>query len=135
MRRCLLLAVVLVAAGCTSTTPVPAAADVANVKLSVVNMTPGAKPLCDVTLTTPGDVAEILDWLRAIDWSQRGQDLTVVGMPTPDGSFLVKTNAGAYLDFHFYWDGRVVDGPGNRLLSGGDAARLKQIVKKHCKNL
>jgi hypothetical protein len=122
------------AAGCGGTKPVPPATDLASARLTITNMTPGAKPLCDVTLTAPADVAEVLAWLNAVDWSQRGQDLTVVGMPSPDGSFLLKTTGGDYLDFHFYWDGKVVDGRGNRLVTGGDTTKLRQIVQKHCKN-
>jgi hypothetical protein len=129
----LLLLIPLSAAGCARS-PIPAADQIAAVELSV-HQFPGntGKPPCKAKLTERADIAEVVAWLKAIDWSQSGTDLTVVSMPAPDGGIRLIPGDGEPLDFGFYWGGGFVHTRANRLIKGGDMAKLKQIVQKACK--
>jgi hypothetical protein len=131
------IVVLLVAiAGCNSS-PLPPADKVAEIRLSVTHMPdekfdPQAAPRV-ANIKAKADIAEIMDWLQAIDWSQSGQDMAVIGIPQPDGGFMIIDKSAATHDYGFYWDGKFVNSKANRLLKAGNTDRLKQIVKKHVK--
>lgn len=115
--------------------PVPPADQVTRVRIAVTQFPAGAgrKAPCEFALTEAPDVAEVVDWLKGIDWSQEGTDLAVVRLIQPDGEIVLTTRDSAALELGFYWDGRVVHRRANRLLVGGDGARLREIIEKRCK--
>jgi hypothetical protein len=129
-----LLLLFLLAAGGCARSQIPASDQVAAVELTVHHF-PGntGKSPCKAKLTERADIAEIVAWLKTIDWSQSGTDLTVVSMPAPDGGIRLIPKDGEPLEFGFYWDGGLVHTRANRLIKGGDMAKLKQIVQKACK--
>jgi hypothetical protein len=121
--------------GCTaSTPPVPPLSDIARIELNVRVFPPGAgrQGPCTATLAAPADLADVLAWLNSFDWSQSGLDMTVVGMPEPEGSVAVIAKDGTTATFPFYWDGRVINERANRLLSGGDVTRLRAAALRGC---
>jgi hypothetical protein len=123
------------AAGCGgSLAPVPSADDVARIRLSVRRVPAGvaAKAPAEVTLTARPDITEVIDWLLAFDWSQSGMDLKAVRMAEPDGGIVITTKDGASQDYSFYWDGGLIITKANRLIRGGDVARLRQLVQRVC---
>ena len=123
-------------AGCAPAgAPVPAADNIAKVQLSVRQIPAGSglKAPCEVTLTERADIAEVIDWLQKIDWSQSGTDLAVVSIVLPDGGIVVTGKDGTTYDFGFYWDGNFILTKANRLIRGGDMAKLRQIIQKACK--
>jgi hypothetical protein len=133
---CCLALLPLGGAGCARpSAALPPVAEVAKARVTVRQSLGDAGPQapCDVTLSERPDIAEVMGWLQGIDWSQRGTDLTVATVPTPDGSIAITTKGGASYDFGFYWDGGFVDGKANRLIRGGDMAKLRQIVQRVCK--
>ncbi len=91
------------------------------------------KAPCSASLTEQDEIAEVIDWLREIDWSQTGTDLAVVGIPQPDGSISITAKDGKVTDFNFYWDGKFIDVKANRLIRGGDMTKLQNIVERLCK--
>ncbi len=126
----------LVGTGCVrSSAALPAVDQVANIRVAVGQSAGDAGPQapCDVTLTERADITWVMGWLQEIDWSQRGTDLTAATMPMPDGGIVITTKGGASYDFGFYWDGGFIDGKANRLIRGGDMAKLRQIVQRICK--
>src|SRR4051794_31351710 len=100
-----LLLVFLLAAGGCARSPIPPLDQVAVVELTV-NHFPNntGKAPCKAKLTERADIAEVIDWLNRIDWSQSGTDLAVMSMPPLDGGINVIPKDGAPLDFGFYWD-------------------------------
>jgi hypothetical protein len=120
--------------GARPAAPLPARDQVAKVQLTIrqAPADAGFKAPCEATLTRPGDIAEVIDWLEKIDWSQKGIDLTVVKLPEPHGEMVLTAKDATTYSFGFFHDGRVVHWKANRLLQGGDAARLQQIVRKVC---
>jgi hypothetical protein len=130
------IALLIACAGCNSS-PLPPADKVAEIRLSVNHMPdekfdPKAAPRV-ANIKAKADIAEIMDWLLAIDWSQSGQDMAVIGIPQPDGGFTITDKSAATYEFGFYWDGKFVNSKANRLLKAGNTDKLKQIVKKHMK--
>ena len=131
----ILLAAALASSGCHQSAPLPPVDQIAKVRLTVTRL-PGeaaAKTPRNAILTEPPDIAEVIDWLKQIDWSQHGTDLTVVGMPQPDGHIEIITRNGDSSDFAFYWDGGFINVKANRRIRGGDMAKLRQIVERVCK--
>lgn len=126
----------LATAGCSSpSSPVPAAGEVAGVRLEVRQLpaNAGAKGLCDVALAAAADVAEVIGWLNTIDWSQTGTDVKVVKVGPPDGTITLALKGGATDDFSFAWDGGFIHTRSNRLIRGGDMTKLRQIIDRVCK--
>jgi hypothetical protein len=120
--------------GARPAVPLPARDQVAKVQLTIrqAPADAGFKVPCEATLTRAADVAEIIDWLEKIDWSQKGIDLTVVKLPPTHGEMVLTAKDTTTYSFGFFHDGRIVHWKANRLLEGGDAARLRQLVRKVC---
>src|SRR4051812_48456873 len=57
------------------------------------------KQSCEVTLTEPSDVAEVIGWLERIDWSQKGKDPAVITLPMPDGNITIIPKSGTTRNF------------------------------------
>jgi hypothetical protein len=125
----------LIVSGCSSS-PLPPVDQVAEIRLTVTRMPDekegAAKPRV-VNLKARPDIAEAMDWLNSIDWSQSGTDMAVIGIPQPDGGFTLINKNGQTHIFSFYWDGKFVHTRDNRLIRGGDMDRLKQFVQRVCK--
>lgn len=124
-------------AGCApSPPPLPSVDQIASVQLTVTKF-PAAnaagKNRCEARFTERPDLADVLEWIGSVDWSQTGVDLTVVRLPAPDGSVEITAKNGGVQQFPFFWDGRVVDEKGNRLLNGADVTKLRQLTQRGCK--
>jgi hypothetical protein len=121
--------------GCSSS-PLPPVEQVAQIRITVTNMPdekgPRALP-CVANLKERADITEVMDWLSAIDWSQKGTDMAVIGIPQADGGITIETKAGESQSYGFYWDGKFTLTKANRLIQSRDVAKLKQIVKRLCK--
>jgi hypothetical protein len=122
-------------AGCGGPILPPPANQVAEVRLSVIRFPKesGGRTTCEVTLTQPADIAEVMDWLGKIDWSQKGTDVQTLSLPQADASVILTTKGGASRYFNVYWDGGFVDGVSNRFLKGGDMARFRAVAEKACR--
>ena len=83
-----------------------------------------------MTLTAREDVAEVVQWLEGVDWSQRGADPAVITLPPPDGNLTLVTRGGATRRYGFYWDGGLL---AERFIRGGDMALLRDLVRRHCR--
>jgi hypothetical protein len=126
---------VVAIAGCASS-PLPLADQVTEIRLTVKRMPDeNAAPAAPrvVNLKERADIAEVMDWLGKIDWSQSGTDLAVVNMPESDGGFTLINKSGAVHNYSFYWDGKFIHTRANRLIHGGDMAKLEQFVQRVCK--
>jgi hypothetical protein len=119
-------------AGC-GYNPLPPTEQIDQIRLTV-NTMPGENPAVakprQVTLKERADVLEVMDWLNSIDWSQSGQDMAVIGIPQPDGTFTLIDKSAATHSYSFYWDGKFVNSKANRLIKGGDPDKLKKLVER-----
>src|SRR5262249_36901790 len=112
-------------------TPPPRLEGVTKVELRLTHHpTRGAlKPVCTVVLTRKEAIAEVVGWLRGVDWSQAGEDTAPIRLPEPAGYLHIHRQDGTEDSFAFYWDGKFVHG--NRLRRV-DVAGLSKIVQKLC---
>ena len=128
------MSVLLVGVSGCPTPPIPPVDRVAEVRLTVNRMPDDKdaepKPR-SVYLKEKADIAEIMDWLGAVDWSQSGTDLSVATVPKPDGAFMLINKSSAVHHYSFYWDGGFVYK--DRLIRGGDMDKLMALVKRLCK--
>jgi hypothetical protein len=123
-------------AGCAPTPPpVPSVDQIATVQLTVIHFPANVvgKNGCSARFTERPDFADVLEWIGSVDWSQAGVDLAVVRLPEPDGRVEIAAKNGGVQQFPFFWDGRVVDEKGNRLLNGADVTKLRQLAQRGCK--
>ncbi len=135
MRSRAMLLVLVGCAGCTSSAPpVPDVAQVASIKLDIRAFPKevGRNDPCEQVLTKQQDLDDVLEWLRSLDWSQAGQDMAVIGLPQPDGAVLISAKDGRRFEFGFFWNGNVVNGKANRLLSGANTAKLRAVALRVC---
>jgi hypothetical protein len=136
MTRALVLLLLLAAAvGCTSPArPGPAAEQIVSIQLSVNAFPDGAgrDGRCQATLTKQPDINDVLTWLHSVDWSQSGQDMAVIGLPSPDGGVQINAKDGTAIRFGFFWDGKVVHDQANRLLTGANTTTLRAVALRVC---
>jgi hypothetical protein len=129
---CIILAMALSVAGCSSN-PLPPMERVDQIRL-IVNQMPGESPVTakprEVTLKERADIAEAMDWLNSIDWSQSGSDMRVIDIPRPDGAFTLIDKSAATQSYSFYWDGGFVHTKTQRFMRGGDTGKLKKLVER-----
>jgi hypothetical protein len=134
--RFLLIALFDTLVGCSSS-PLPPLDQIVEIRITVMrepdeaNHRKNAPAIAN--LKERADIAEVMDWLSAIDWSQVGTDMAVIAISSPDGDFVLIDKAGAAHNYGFYWDGKFTISKTNRLIQSRDIAKLKQIVKRHCK--
>ncbi len=123
--------------GGESSAPLPPLDRIEEIRLCVEKPFEGAVPVgpCEATLTKADDIAKVLDWLKTIDWSQEGSDLTVIDIEAPDGSIVISTKDGKAHNFGFYWNGNFINEKANRLIRGGDMAQLRRIIQRLCKGV
>jgi hypothetical protein len=124
-------------AGCTaSAPPAPPIEQVAKVVLTVTHFPPHAGRMgdCQIKLTAQRDLAVVMDWLNSVDWSQAGIDLTAAKPPAPDGEATITAKDATVHEFGFYWDGRVIDGKGNRLVQGAQVTSCGNSSGGHANN-
>jgi hypothetical protein len=129
------LVVFISLAGCSSS-PLPPVEQIVQIRITVTRMPDEVehrKTPAVANLKERADIAEVMDWLSAIDWSQRGTDMAVIGIPQADGGITIETKAGESQSYGFYWDGKFTLTKANRLIQSRDVAKLKQIVQRHCK--
>jgi hypothetical protein len=117
--------------GATQASPVPPLGDVAKVELGSVPRRVDANKLKPrmIVLTEKSAITEILDWLKKIDWSQKGTDLKVVRIPSPDASVVLVKKDGSREGFGIYWKGNIVHERANRLLTA-DTTALRKIFQR-----
>jgi hypothetical protein len=102
----------------------PAAADVARVRIiPQVTLPSGAWP--KELLTQPEEVAEVLAWLRGIDWDAEPFDVSKADMP-PVSRLTLEKRDGAELDFAPVDGGIIYRGWDWR----ADTEKLKDILRK-----
>jgi len=90
---------------------------------------PGAGAGSSATITDGPALAEVIEWLRQIDWTQRGADPAVITLPPPDGSIEVAARDGTTARFGFYWDGGFSAG---RFIRARNVEELRRIVQRAC---
>jgi hypothetical protein len=128
-----LLVLLLGSAGCAASGFPPPVDQIDKVEFRVHQFPKDAAPgaPCDVALTDRSDIAEVVAWLKTINWSQGGLDLKAVKIAAPDGQVVLVTKSGTTYDFDFYWDGGLIKE--NHLLRGGDPVKLRAVAKRVCK--
>jgi hypothetical protein len=135
MRIGVMLLLLAGSAGCVSSRPnVPPVDEIASIKLSVHQFPKdaGRNNPCEATLTKRQDLADVLEWLDSVDWSQPGIDLAVVKMKSPEGDVLLTLKDGTTSAFSFYWDGGVVNKAANRLHQGANTTKLRAVALRMC---
>jgi hypothetical protein len=79
----------------------------------------------ELRLTRREDVAEVLDWLRGIDWSRPGKDMKAMKLALM-GTITVERAVGPPLRFYYTRESVIHDNG----LRGADTTRLKEIIRR-----
>jgi hypothetical protein len=80
----------------------------------------------ELRLADRADVAEVLGWLKQVDWSREGMDLTAVRLAVA-GSIEIVRREGPALSFLFTWDGVIHKNQLRRV----DTTRLTEVIRRN----
>jgi hypothetical protein len=79
----------------------------------------------ELRLTDRADVAEVVGWLKQVDWSREGMDLTAVRLSLA-GSIEIVRREGPSVSFRFTWEGVIHENQ----LRQVDTARLTGVIQR-----
>jgi hypothetical protein len=77
-------------------------------------------------LTERADIAEVIGWLKEVDWSREGKDLKAIRLGL-GGSIEIEKAEGPSLSLLFTWDGVIHKNQLRRV----DTARLQEVIRRH----